>query len=271
MAAIERLGPEDAVAGVVLSDEVGWNQTLEDWQDFLAAGLVFGVRDGGRVVATAALLPMPPLTWVSLVIVTGDRRRQGLAQALMLHCLAEAAARGLQPYLDATPAGATVYGPMGFVGTGLALRRLRRPGAPQSLDAPSKAMTPSDIERLLAADTKALGTGRRSIIERFAARPGSRILSNAGAVVLVRDGRRARHVGPLIADDETAAITLLDEVIRTETAPLLVDLSDAHPTVADALLKAGFIVERPFTRMCLGPAQTEGSAQIVASAGPEFG
>ena len=240
--------------------------------DFLTAGLVFGIRDAGRVVATAALLPMPPLTWISLVIVTGTHRRRGLAQALMTHCLAQASMSGLQPYLDATPAGATVYRPLGFVDTGLTLRRLRRPGLQQGPVALQSRVTSKRFEDLVAADAKALGVTRKTMIGRFVSRPGSRILAKNGAIALLRAGRHAHHIGPLLADDAADAIALLDDLARTESGPLLIDLSDAHQAVADALLATGFIVERPFGRMRFGPAQVEGAGTtLVASAGPEFG
>ena len=269
---IERLGPADAAAGLALSDEIGWNQTQDDWHDFLTAGLVFGIRDAGRVVATAALLPMPPLTWISLVIVTGSHRRRGLAQALMTHCLAQASALGLQPYLDATPAGATVYRPLGFVDTGLTLRRLRRPGLQQAPAALETRVSPKDLEDLVAADARALGVARTTTIHRFVSRPGSRILKKNGAIALLRVGRRAHHIGPLLADDAADAIALLDDLVRIEPAPLIIDLSDAHQGVTDALLATGFVVERPFGRMRFGPAQVGGAdATLVASAGPEFG
>src|ERR1700744_4989605 len=123
---IEALSPEDALAGLALSDEAGWNQTLEDWRCFLLCGTVFGMRDDeGRVIATAALLPSPPVTWISMVLVTAHWRRRGLANALMTRCIETARAHNLEPWLDATPAGAAVYRPMGFAETGLGLARLR--------------------------------------------------------------------------------------------------------------------------------------------------
>ena len=54
---IVELGVNDAPAGLVLSTEADWNQNEADWRFFLAKGIVFGVRDGERLVATAALLP----------------------------------------------------------------------------------------------------------------------------------------------------------------------------------------------------------------------
>ncbi len=66
----EILSPRDAVAGLALTDEAGWNQSYDDWVFFLTHGTVFGLRDDdGRLVATAALLPYPPVAWISMVLV----------------------------------------------------------------------------------------------------------------------------------------------------------------------------------------------------------
>ena len=124
--AIVRLGVEDAAAGLVLSTEARWNQNEDDWRFFLSKGVVIGVRDdAGRLVATAALLPYSAgNAWISMVLVTESWRRRGIATRLVDACLNTAKQMGLTSWLDATPAGATVYGPLGFAPT-LELRRLR--------------------------------------------------------------------------------------------------------------------------------------------------
>ena len=124
--AIVRLGPDDAPDGLVLSTETHWNQNEADWRFFLSQGIVFGVRaKGGRLVATAALLPYSAgNAWISMVLVTESWRRRGLATRLVDTCLNVATKQGLTCWLDATPAGAGVYGPLGFTPT-LQLRRLR--------------------------------------------------------------------------------------------------------------------------------------------------
>src|SRR3954454_13181115 len=125
-----QLGAEAAREGLVLSTEAHWNQNEADWRFFLTEGTVFGIRDGGgRLVASAALLPYSHgNAWISMVLVTESWRRRGLATKLVDACLERAAAQGLTPWLDATPAGATVYGPLGFKAV-LELRRLRIAGS----------------------------------------------------------------------------------------------------------------------------------------------
>src|SRR5258708_5941125 len=123
--AINALGPEDTVAALALSAEVHWNQNEADWRFFLSNGNVFGVRDSDRrLVASAALLPYTlGNAWISMVLVTESWRRRGLATRLVDLCLDAATKRGLTSWLDATPAGAAVYGPLGFT-PALQLRRV---------------------------------------------------------------------------------------------------------------------------------------------------
>ena len=123
---VVRLGPDDAIEGLALSTEAQWNQNEADWRFFLGQGTVYGVRaDGGRLVATAALLPYGAgNAWISMVLVTAKWRRRGLATRLVDACLDVAIKQRLTTWLDATPAGARVYGPLGFTPT-LQLRRLR--------------------------------------------------------------------------------------------------------------------------------------------------
>ena len=140
-AAVVRLGPDDAPAGLLLSTEAHWNQSEADWRFFLTGGTVFGVRDDHNyLVASAALLPYSSgNAWISMVLVTANWRRRGLATRLIDQCLATAKHRGLTPWLDATPAGAAVYGPLGFKPT-IPLLRLRLQGAsPRKQSPPSSS------------------------------------------------------------------------------------------------------------------------------------
>ncbi len=267
--AIVELGVADARAGLALSTEAHWNQNEADWRFFLSNGIVFGLRDGNRLVATAALLPYSAgNAWISMVLVTADWRRRGVATRLVDVCLVAARKRGLTTWLDATPDGATVYGPLGFTPT-LQLRRLRLIHPAET--AATASLSTSSLDALTARDIGAMGFDRSALLTAFSARPGSRIVTNGDAIALIRDGRAARHVGPILADRADQALALVDAIVRSETGPWLIDAVHGRDAFLDGLTSTGWTNERPFQRMRFGRATAPAAEQPFAVAGPEFG
>lgn len=265
---IIKLSEQDSISGLALSTEAHWNQTEEDWRIFLRDGIVFGVRDAGQLVATAALLPYSGNNaWISMVLVTGTHRRRGLATRLVDASLETARKSGLTSWLDATPDGAKVYGPLGFTPT-LQLRRLKLVNAAPS-SAP--ALSAATLEALCARDRRASGFDRITLLTAFAQRAGSRIVAGNGAIALVRDGRTARHIGPLFANDATDALALVGAIAASETSPLLLDAVASQSQFLDGLTASGWTIERPFQRMRFGPATNAAKETPFAVAGPEFG
>ncbi|WP_431202937.1 GNAT family N-acetyltransferase [Bradyrhizobium betae] len=263
-----KLGLEDAIAGLALSSEAHWNQTEEDWRVFLHDGIVFGIRDGARLVATAALLPYPGNNaWISMVLVSATHRRRGLATRLVDTCLETARKNGLTSWLDATPDGAAVYGPLGFTPT-LQLRRLKLVNPAQEASGSPAVAT---LDALCARDRRTTGFDRTALLTAFAQRSGSRIVAAYGCIALVRDGRTARHIGPLFADNAAEALALVHAIARSETRPLLIDAVASQAAFLEGLTASGWTIERPFQRMRFGPATTAGEDMPFAVAGPEFG
>jgi GNAT superfamily N-acetyltransferase len=270
--AIVRLGPDDAHAGLALSAEAHWNQNEADWRFFLGQGTVFGVRDNdGQLVASAALLPYTSgNAWISMVLVTASWRRRGLATKLVDACLAAAANQGLTTWLDATPAGATVYGPLGFTPT-MQLKRLRLANAMSTKAEAPASLSPLGIDEFTARDRLAMGFDRSTLLREVSGRLASRLLSSGKALALVRDGRKARHIGPLLADSADQALAVVNEIVRSENGPLLIDAVNEQEAFLKGLTASGWTIERPFQRMRFGPAATRAAQLPFAVAGPEYG
>lgn len=268
--AISRLGADDARAGLLLSAEAHWNQNEADWRFFLTEGTVFGVRDGdNRLIATAALLPYTSNNaWISMVLVTQNWRRRGLATKLLDACLDAAARQGLTTWLDATPAGAAVYGPLGFKPT-LELRRLRFAG--QAAPAAPKLVSNENYDEFRARDGRAMGFDRNALLRELSERLGSQLISHRRAMGLIRDGRTARHIGPLFADDVSSAIGLVEKIVPSETGPILIDVVSEHHGFLKNLTNSGWSIERPFQRMRFGRTTTQNAEPPFAVAGPEYG
>jgi GNAT superfamily N-acetyltransferase len=265
-----QLNEADAADGLKLSSEAHWNQTEADWRFFLRKGIVFGMRDRDRrVVATAALLPYTEAeAWISMVLVTESFRRQGLATRLVDACLANATGRGLTTWLDATPAGAAVYGPLGFAPT-IQLRRLRLEATSVVKDdAPLPAR---NLDGLIIGDTGAMGFSRRDLLCELAERPGSRLVSTGDVMALVRDGRAARHIGPLFADSSARALAVVRDIAAHENGPLIIDAVATQGAFLEGLTDTGWSIERPFQRMRFGRASNQPAKLPFAVAGPEYG
>jgi len=263
------LGTGDAPAGLLLSTEAHWNQNEADWRFFLSKGTVFGVRDGNQLVATAALLPYSAgNAWISMVLVTANWRRRGVATRLIDACLNAATKLGLTIWLDATPDGVNVYGPLGFTPT-LQLRRLRLQ-APRGVGAVQLLSTCS-VADFIARDVRAMGFDRSPLLTEFGGRSGSRMLSLGNAIALIRDGRTARHIGPIFAETHESALRLVDAIVRSEQGPWLLDAVHSQEDFLRGLTDTGWTIERPFQRMRFGRATMLAAELPFAVAGPEFG
>jgi hypothetical protein len=202
-----------------------------------------------------------------MVLVTQNWRRRGLATKLLAACLESAAKQGLTTWLDATPAGATVYGPLGFKPT-LELRRLRFAG---SARAAAKLVSDGHLDEMIATDRRAMGFDRSALLRELGGRPDSQLISHGSAMALIRGGRTARHIGPLFADDAGSATALIETIAQSETGPILIDVVSEHDALLKNLTNSGWSIERPFQRMRFGRAGTQDAEPPFAVAGPEYG
>jgi GNAT superfamily N-acetyltransferase len=282
LSGIGRLELADLPQAEALVAEAGWNQVAADWRMFLDFGTVYAVRAGARVIATAATLPYGRCAWISMVLVAASHRRQGLATRLLDRCIADISAAGLVPVLDATPAGRTVYAPLGFQDawgfTRLVLQARTLTGAAgQPHGTVIHPITDSAWPDLCAYDVAAFGADRSAILARMRSRlpPADLCATRDGRVVgllLGRDGRTAAHLGPLIAEDDATAMALLERALSRINGTVYLDLADAKTGVRTWLEAAGFAPQRPFTRMLLGRRESfDDVARTFAVVGPEFG
>jgi len=274
--AIERLSTGDIAAGLALSDAAGWNQTADDWSLFIGAGAAFGVRDeGGTLIATAAALPYDATTgWISMVLVDAAHRHRGIASQLVDACVASLRDAARTPVLDATPAGAAVYAKIGFV-AGFAFDRWEGDAAPtHAIAARERAAAPTQGATLIALDRSAGGVDRSLLLRSFLARADTRAWLAAGGdgFAVRRAGRRAAQVGPIVATRDDDALGLLARAIDGGAGRVFIDVPAHRTSIADALVRRGFVRQRSFVRMALGNVGAAAARdRVFALAGPEFG
>lgn len=270
----------DIAAGGRLVAQAGWNQVEDDWRCFVEHGTAYAVEDAAAgVVATAATLPFAGVAWISMVLVDTAWRRRGIATRLVERCTADIDAAGLVPVLDATPAGRTVYSGMAFRDI-LGLQRWSRGDREALHGANAPALRPlggGDLDAVAALDAAAFGAPRGWLLAALARRSAgfAAVFEDRGrieGVVLGRQGRVATQVGPIVARDEAAAVALLRHAVDRIPGPIFIDALDRHAALADAIERAGFTRQRPYTRMAWRRDAIPGDpAHYFAAAGPELG
>jgi GNAT superfamily N-acetyltransferase len=279
-AEIGRLGVADLGDAAALVAEAGWNQVAADWRIFLDFGTAYAVREQGRVIATAAWLAYGGrYAWISMVLVAATHRRRGLATRLLHRCIADITAAGLVAVLDATPAGRTVYAPLGFKEAWGFARLVAEHGAGARTSAglDVEPITDAIWPELVAYDAASFGADRREVLGRLRGRlPAANLVTRrrgrTAGMLLGRDGRTASHLGPLIAEDDEAAKALLLHALSSIDGTVYIDVADAKTTARAWLEALGFSMQRPFTRMLLGRAHGfDDGAHTYAVIGPEFG
>src|SRR5688500_17823494 len=96
----------------------GWNQTLADWERFLALepdGCFLAEWQGVSAGTATTTVYGAELAWIGMVLVHPEYRRRGIGQALLERCIEYLSKRGVRCIkLDATPEGKRVYANLGF-------------------------------------------------------------------------------------------------------------------------------------------------------------
>lgn len=288
MASIEALEvrPIDAAhceAVWPLSVEAGWNQNLADWRFMLGAGRGFGCTGpDGRWQASSLILPLgQKLAWISMVLVTRQRRRGGLGTGLLKRCIDEVRSAGAVAGLDATEQGRPIYLPLGFHDL-YGISRWHFDGTKDAVPPPVgvtlRPIAPADLPRLALYDRPLTGMERPAILAHLALRqPGRAWIAEdaAGKItgfVLGREGRMATSLGPVVADNEAIALALIARSAAAAPGPFIIDVPQTHRAVRDWLEKQAATTPRGYMRMTLGDAKgLDDPTHVFALAGPELG
>ena len=271
------LGASHVASGVALSAEAHWNQNAADWSLMLESGTAIGYQaPDGQIVGSALILPYgDTFGWISMVLVTTPWRRKGLATSLLGECMSMLEARGLAQILDATPAGALVYEPLGFA-TQFEMQRWEAAEVSITplITGRSLRYEPTDLQAVLDYDLAVFGGDRSGILSGLAGRGAgcARVAIAVNGYLFGRDGRRAHQIGPICADNAGTAIDMLANALSQISGPVFIDVPDMHDEVVAFLKEHGFVLQRPFTRMYRGsPAGFGDPARMFAVAGPELG
>lgn len=271
----------DVPAGLALCRAAGWNQVAEDWALLLqhSHGAARVVLHEGVVAGTVtAVSYRQRLGWVGMVLVDERHRGHGLGTRLLSLALEGLSACGTVK-LDATPAGRSVYLPLGFADE-WGLMRMETVAAP--VTAPGnvsvRTMGQDDWPAILAWDREIFGADRGKLLARYRelapeyARIAERGKDLAG-YALGRRGFRWDQLGPVVATDRDAVQALLATLLTNCAGRrFIVDTPLGDPQWVAWLHAIGFSDQRAYTRMFKGPNRFPGKPDLqYAILGPEWG
>jgi GNAT superfamily N-acetyltransferase len=267
-----------------LSVEAGWNQNVADWRFMLGAGRGFGcVGPDGKWQASSLVLPLgQKLAWISMVLVTRERRRGGVGTRLLRHCIEEVRSAGAVAGLDATELGRPIYLPLGFRDLYEIARWHLDAATDAAISPPAgvslRPLAAADLSRLALYDRPLTGMERPAILAHLALRqPGRAWIAEDAArkivgFVLGREGRMATSLGPVVADKEPIALALIAKAAASAPGPFIIDVPMAHRAVRAWLEGQGATTPRGYMRMTLGEAKgLDDPSHVFALAGPELG
>ncbi|MEZ4772685.1 MAG: GNAT family N-acetyltransferase [Bacteroidia bacterium] len=275
------LSSQNFSGAMTLKNEAGWNQVEADWEFFLNISPqgCFVAEYENQVIGTAATINYSHrFSWVSMVLVDPKFRGQGIARRLMELAIESVADLGLVR-LDASDMGRPLYEKMGFVAECQIVRLLRSPGAaaeyfPQGMG----PISADNLEAVCEADQQVFGADRRGVLTNFLNRgPGNGwvkiVDGKVSGYIFTRNGTKAFHIGPLVAEDmETARELLLEMIHLHREKVIMLDTFASHTDWLNILKEAGFEPVRFLTRMNLDKNVEFGiTARQYALAGLEFG
>jgi GNAT superfamily N-acetyltransferase len=275
---IRLLFESDIPAAMQLKEAAKWNQTEADWRRLLTLepdGCFGAIKDGRLVGTTTTTTYGSDLTWIGMVLVDPQHRRQGIAAQLMKVALDYLKGKVTTIKLDATALGQPVYEKFGFEVESLIERWS---GVANSSDSNTPGETVVDRDELFALDQLAFNANRSKLLaELMINAPVSPVVVRAadGSIngyALARSGTRAVYVGPVVAKDDRQAEMLLDQVLsQLDGRRVYIDFNTECSMSTSVLSDRGFVKERELFRMRAGSPAAKTSPMVVAIAAPETG
>jgi GNAT superfamily N-acetyltransferase len=235
---IERLAATDVAENVALSQSVGWKDVESEWRVLHEAGDVRGVRKHERVVAQGVLGDYGNSATLAKMVVSAQLQRRGLGARLLDAFLAQADARGIPVGLCATDQGRPLYQSRNFVTSG-ELMILFGSAELETVEAGS-VVSLLDVEQAVALDRKFSGCDRQRMLRARC--------REASAKLVLGDGQgfglatvQGEHslLGPILAETEAGARSLLRALLAAVAGPVRVDVPLEHVELRRWLVQLG--------------------------------
>lgn len=274
-----RLGYEIAIRPIAeadldqlhqLSIGVGWPHRPEDWRLVVGLGRGIVACDAiDRVLGSAMWWPFgEDFATVGMVITSPRLQAQGAGRELMELIFAQTGSRDLR--LTSTKAGYRLYRSLGFEPVGRIFQhqgKAQPPPAPLAAPTGLRPVVPADLDALARLDASAYGADRRPALSALLSVSVGTLLVRDGAVVgyaLCRPFGRGHVVGPIVAEDDDMAITLLSPHVEAHQGEFLrVDTAQEQGAFGAFLEGCGLTIFDTVTPMIRGKAHgPSGAARI---------
>ena len=246
---------------------IGWNQTLDDWERLFELAPdegCFVAELNSEVAGTVTTIAYPnEVGWIGMLLVHPAYQRRGIGMHLLVRAIDRLHQAGVSVIgLDATPAGQNLYRKAGFNEI-WKLARWESTGSgsrDQAVDRFEYTIEPSDWPAIIRLDEQAVGMSRLALLSSLARRSDCVLQKDAPGRVrgfaMLRKGANAYQLGPMAADDDLVAVSLLNQLWSAYgDLPWYWDIPQSN-SQAIALAQAhGFTLQRPLSRMVLGSQQ----------------
>jgi GNAT superfamily N-acetyltransferase len=268
---VRRLEVSDIPAAMELSQQAGWNQTIDDWRlliDLSPEGC-FAIAVDRELAATTTLIRYGRrLAWIGMVLTKESHRGRGFAKRLLSEVLSHADNLGIETVkLDATNQGQPLYEKMGF--------RCEQPVERWSRRASADAGAMPGVGGVLSescfiADQHAFGVDRSELLQRLGRRGVSQ--SNGSSYIMTRPGRSSDYLGPSVCDVPEVARKLVEQALNDgKDRGWSWDLFPRNSSAVAIARDLGFSPTRYLQRMVRGKDLHVQDALIYAIAGFELG
>ncbi|HKU69155.1 MAG TPA: GNAT family N-acetyltransferase [Candidatus Baltobacteraceae bacterium] len=219
---IQTIGIDDLAACLDLTADVGWTTPPEIWLLLLRSGKTYGFFDGGALGGTVLAFPHDGYMFVGMMLVRPRLQRRGYARQLLEHAISEA--HGMPAALLATEFGAPLYRTLDFTEQGSVVSHSGHWNGPPINGVrvvTPQALSDDDRSKMLSADATVFGRPRTVLLDA--------LLGAATRVALTEDAAGAAyaiswqhgsetHIGPVIADDDGTAFTLVSALASEAAA-----------------------------------------------------
>ena len=262
---IRTLAESDLSFADAIRASAGWNQTVADWRRLLwhgPEGCFLGEWDGAPAGVVTTIRYGDDLAWIGMMLVHSDFRRRGIASALMEAAIDYLRSKNIACIkLDATPDGAHVYERLGFRPE---LELFRWEG---NLKFNGESLEQNTLGLPFDFDRQAFGADRSEWIGSLAkdAKQMQLMRDDAGrpvALGMVREGARAKYLGPISSENELAGREVTQFLIEKIDGHAFWDLPEENSDAVSMAASYGFSRSRPLLRMWMGDHLVKGDPSL---------